>query len=329
VTIVEPGAPGGVATPASFAWINATWGNPEPYFRFRMRAIAEWTRLAAAVPGIELAWMGGLCWDLSPADLAAFVAEHGSWGYGIRRVDRDEAARLEPNLMDPPEFAVHVPGEGAVEPAPAARALIAAAVRDGAKLMTGEHVLALAVENGRVVGVSMAGGILRADEVVLAAGIASPDIAATAGIGMSLDTPPGLLIHSRPHARLLNGLVLGERAHMRQTAEGRIVAGSDFGGADPGIDAADTARLLFAETQAMLRGGDALELDFHTLGYRPTPADGFPMIGRFDGVDGLYVTVMHSGITLAPIVGLLATQELTTGERDLALAPYRPSRFAQ
>jgi glycine/D-amino acid oxidase-like deaminating enzyme len=86
---------------------------------------------------------------------------------------------------------------------------------------------------------------------------------------------------------------------------------------------------LFAETQAMLRGGDALELDFHTLGYRPTPADGFPMIGRFDGVDGLYVTVMHSGITLAPIVGLLATQELTTGERDPALAPYRPSRFAQ
>ena len=36
--------------------------------------------------------------------------------------------------------------------------------------------------------------------------------------------------------KLLNGLVLAERLHMRQTAEGRIIAGSDFGGADPGMD---------------------------------------------------------------------------------------------
>ena len=30
---------GGVATPTSFAWINASWGNPEPYFRLRARSI--------------------------------------------------------------------------------------------------------------------------------------------------------------------------------------------------------------------------------------------------------------------------------------------------
>ena len=109
---------------------------------------------------------------------------------------------------------------------------------------------------------------------------------------------------------------------MRQTAEGRIVAGSDFGGTEPGADPVETARALFAEVQAMLKGGDALKLDFHTLGYRPTPSDGFPIIGRAAGVDGLYVAVMHSGITLAPVVGLFATQELTTGRRDPLLAPY-------
>ncbi|TJU91041.1 MAG: FAD-binding oxidoreductase, partial [Mesorhizobium sp.] len=30
--IAADSAAGGVATPNSFAWINATWGNPEPYF---------------------------------------------------------------------------------------------------------------------------------------------------------------------------------------------------------------------------------------------------------------------------------------------------------
>lgn len=329
VTIIEAGKPGGVATPASFAWINATWGNPEPYFRLRMRSIAEWTQLAAAVPDIELAWTGGLCCDLPPSDLKAFAAEYGSWGYGIRRVDRSEASRIEPNLLEPPALAAHVRGEGAVEPASAARALVAAAVRGGATLKSGAQVRALVHEDGRVTGIKTADGILRADEVVLAAGIASPEIAATAGVSVLLDTPPGLLVHSRPHAKLLNGLVLAERLHMRQTAEGRIVAGSDFGGTDPGADPVETANMLFAQVPAMLKGGDAVKFDFHTLGYRPTPADGFPIIGRVDGVDGLYVTVMHSGITLAPIVGLFAMRELTTGRRDPLLAPYGPSRFAQ
>jgi glycine/D-amino acid oxidase-like deaminating enzyme len=116
---------------------------------------------------------------------------------------------------------------------------------------------------------------------------------------------------------------------MRQTAEGRIVIGADFGGADPGADAGATAHALFAETKAMLRGADALALDFHTVGYRPTPADGFPIVGRADGLAGLYLAVMHSGITLAPAVGLFAVDELLKGRRDPLLAPYGPSRFGQ
>ena len=183
-----------------------------------------------------------------------------------------------------PDFALHVAGEGAVEPAPAAQVLVADAVRRGAKLMTGTRVEALVRDNGRVVGVR--DGRRRPcapTRWCLPPALHAPDLAATVGVGLPIDTPPGLLVHSRPHGeRLLNGLVLGERLHMRQTAEGRIVAGSDFGGADPGADAADTARALFAEVQAMLVGGDRLELDFHTLGYRPTPADGFPIIGRAD-----------------------------------------------
>ncbi|TJV65553.1 MAG: FAD-binding oxidoreductase, partial [Mesorhizobium sp.] len=69
-----------------------------------------------------------------------------------------------------------------------------------------------------------------------------------------------------------------------------------------------------------LRGADGLELDFHTVGYRPTPADGFPIVSRADGVGGLYIAVMHSGITLAAAVGLFAAREILEGERDVLLA---------
>jgi glycine/D-amino acid oxidase-like deaminating enzyme len=294
-----------------------------------MRSFAEWKRLAAECPGIQLGWVGGLFWDLPRDELEAYATEYAGWGYGIRRVDEAEAARIEPGLVAPPEFALHVAEEGAVEPAAAARAMVADAVRGGARLISGARVAGLVLENGRVVGIRTPDATLRADEVVLAAGVASPELAATAGVSLPLDTPPGLLVHSRPHGRLLNGLVLGAGPHVRQTAEGRIVAGADFGGADPGADPAGIASALFAEVQAMLEGGDALTLDFHTLGYRPMPSDGFPIIGRADGVDGLYVAVMHSGITLAPVVGLFATEELLDGRRDPLLAPYGLSRFGQ
>jgi glycine/D-amino acid oxidase-like deaminating enzyme len=91
--------------------------------------------------------------------------------------------------------------------------------------------------------------------------------------------------------------------------QGRIIAGQDFAGGDPGGNPDATARDLFATAKAALRGG--LELDFHTVGYRPTPTDGLPIIGRAEGVDGLYIALMHSGITLASAVGLFATREIS------------------
>jgi glycine/D-amino acid oxidase-like deaminating enzyme len=329
VTVIADSRAGGVATPNSFAWINASWGNAQPYFRLRIRSMAEWKRLAKDLPSIPLAWCGGLCWDLPAARLEAYAAEHSIWGYGIERVDRARAAHIEPNLTELPAFALHVAEEGVAEPVAATRVLLADAERLGARMLTGTAVIALVQSNGRVVGAETSGGRIAADEVVVAAGVGSPDIAATAGIKLSIETPPGLIVHSHPYERLLNGLVLAERMHMRQTAEGRIIAGSDFGGADPGMDAEATARDLFAAMKKMLRGADGLELDFHTVGYRPTPIDGFPIIGRAEGVNGVYVAVMHSGITLAPAVGLFAAGEILDGERDPLLAPYGLSRFAQ
>ena len=328
VTVVEAGAPGGVATRRSFAWINASWGNPEPYFRLRVRAMAEWRRLAAELPAIPLRWCGGLCWDLPAEQLEAYAREHGGWGYGIRRVDRAEAARLEPNLAAPPAFALHVAAEGAVEPEDAAHALLAAAERHGATLVRETRVTALAVTAGRAVAVETGAGRLAADDIVLAAGLGTAALAATAGVRLPLTAPPGLLVHTRPHAPLLNGLVLAPDLHMRQTAAGRIVIGADFGGAEAGADPEATARALFERARAMLRGAESLAPDFHAIGERPMPADGFPIVGRPAGLAGLAVAVMHSGITLAPAVGLFVAEDILAGRRDPLLAPYGPERFA-
>ncbi|AVA22925.1 MULTISPECIES: FAD-binding oxidoreductase [unclassified Rhizobium] len=327
VTVIAA-KPGGEATPSSFAWINASWGNPEFYFHFRRRSMAEWSRLAADLPDLPLSWCGGLCWDLPEAELEAYAARQGGWGYGLRQVDRETSAALEPHLADPPTFALHVAEEGAVEPVAAANLLLEDAARHGATLSYGMEARRLLRENGRITGVETADGVLLADHVVLAAGAGTAALAASVGIDVPIETPPGLIVHSRPAPRLLNGLVMAPELHMRQTMEGRIIAGTDFGGTDPGEKPQQAADELFAKVKTMLRGGDELELDFYTVGYRPTPKDGFPIIGGVDAAPGLYLAVLHSGVTLAPLVGSVAAAEILSGDPDPQLAPFRLSRFA-
>jgi glycine/D-amino acid oxidase-like deaminating enzyme len=320
VTVVDAEAAGGVATENSFAWINASWGNPEPYFRLRVRAMAEWRRLAAEVPAIPISWTGSLCWDLPHDRLEAYARQHGAWGYGIRPVDRAEAAGLEPHLAEPPAFALHVAEEAAVEPGDAARALLQDAQRRGARVLPNTRATGLAQTGGTITGIETDGGDLAADEVVVAAGVGTPALLASAGLRFAMHAPPGLLAHSRPHGKLLNGLVIAPDLHMRQTRSGRIVAGFDFGGADPGADPQQTAEKLFARTRRMLTRAENLELERYTVGYRPTPEGGFPAIGRVR--PGLYLAVMHSGITLAPAVGRFAAEELLGAARDPLVAPY-------
>jgi glycine/D-amino acid oxidase-like deaminating enzyme len=330
VTVVDAGTGGGQATPASFAWINASWGNPEWYSRFRRRSMAGWRRLEMAVPGVRVDWCGGLLWDIPPAGLRAYAEEQRRWGYGIREVDRAGALAIEPNLIDPPELAVHVAEEGMLEPEETARALLAAAVSRGARFLPDVHVAALRESGGRISGVVTASGeTIPADETVVAAGVDSARLLESTGFGMRLDAPAGLVAHStRTTRRLLGGLVMTPRFHVRQTREGRLIAGSDFGGSNPAGRQLEVAEGLVAAIRQAIRGADDLALDFVTVGLRPTPHDGFPAIGRPAGLAGAYLAVLHSGVTLAPVVGELAAREIATGDRDADLAPYDPNRDA-
>jgi glycine/D-amino acid oxidase-like deaminating enzyme len=70
-----------------------------------------------------------------------------------------------------------------------------------------------------------------------------------------------------------------------------------------------------------------LTLEKVTLGFRPLPKDGYPLIGFPEGAPGIYLAVMHSGVTLSPIVGKLAALEILDGVEVELLSSYRHSRF--
>jgi glycine/D-amino acid oxidase-like deaminating enzyme len=314
---------GGVATPNSFAWINASWGNPEFYFHFRRRSMAEWKRLAAELPGLPLSWCGSICWDLPADRLEAYAEEHGGWGYGIERIGRAEIIAREPYLTNVPDLAVAIAEEGVIEPIAAARLMLADAEAGGATFVTAA-VSGLFRSSERIAGVATSAGMIEADHVVLAAGSGTVALAASAGIRVPVKSAPSFIVHSRPFERRLNGLVIIPGLELRQTIEGRVVGCSSH---HDGQAQDEQAEDVFSRLKHMFADADGLKMDHAAIGYRPIPEDGFPIIGNC-GYRGLYIAVMHSGVTLAPLAGMLAANEILSGDVDASLAPFRLSRFA-
>ena len=316
---------GGVATPHSWAWINASWGNPPDYVKLRMASMALWHELAAVNPRLAVRWCGGLLWDLKPEALSTYVSERQAVGYGARLVSRDEISRLEPALAIVPERAVHVAEEGDIDQDAATLGFLEEAARHGAETRISQPVESLA-ERGGTVFLKMADGdVMRADEIVLAAGSTTAEMLSGLDVALRMSSPAGLLIRTQPAAPMLKGLVMAPELHVRQTADGRLVAGSDFGGADRGLQPEATAQMIFAHLQHLLK--KPLELQGFGVGHRPTPDDGLPAVGRPQGFKNLTVAVTHSGVTLAPAIGTFVAEEILQGERNALLMPFHPDRL--
>ena len=258
------------------------------------------------------------------AAFATAVRAHRAWGYPIRMVGREEFRRLEPHVAEPPEGAAFAACEGSVAPVAATRALLDAAGALGAVVVEGREVRGWRTRNGRVVGVETADGAIAADHVVLAAGTASQALARGLGVPLAMANSPGLLIHTEPAAPLLDRLVLAPGLHLKQDPGGAIVAGADFGGGAAPDDPRREARRLLARMRARLIGGEALALAAVTVGERVIPEGGLPVIGQPPGLAGLHLAVMHSGVTLAPLVGRLVADEVLDGVTADLLAPFRP-----
>ncbi|BBE71634.1 NAD(P)/FAD-dependent oxidoreductase [Oharaeibacter diazotrophicus] len=324
VTIVdaEPEV-GGRATRASWAWINASWGNTLPYYTLRRASMAAWHALEREVPGLAVDWCGGLVWDLPPDELEAFAGDHAAWGYAIERLETPAIAALEPAIAPPP-VAVSCPEEGVIDPVAATRALLDDAVAAGATLRLGTAVRRIATADGRVTGVEIDGGTVPADAVVLAAGTATDALAAPLGVTVPLRPAPGLVVRTRPQPPLVRRALIPPHMEVRQRADGSLLIAANL--LDDDTDGARSAAHCIARAGELVSTPEPLVLDGWTVGLRPMPADGFPLVGAVAAVPGLHVAVTHSGVTLAAALGSMVAIEVLDGVRDPLLAPFALDR---
>ena len=326
VTVLEAGLPAGLASGRNFGWINASFFVSEDHFRLRVASIAAHHRLAAEVAGYDVRWSGCLWWEREGPAMDALARQLTGWGYPVAVLDTAAIRQAEPLLGNLPQRALRFASEGAADGARLTRALLRAAKGFGAVVRTREAVITLTGTPSRITGVLTPNGAIVADVTVLATGCATDPLLAPFGASLGVLRSRGTLLLTHPVEGRLSHVIAGPDGELRQRPDGRLlmpVSVNHQAVSSTGPDAPAAIEAVHARLRRMLPG-QRIVVDRLVTADRPVPADGVPAVGTLTGLEGLVVAVMHSGITLAPVVAeALAAQVLSVHRSDL-LRPFAP-----
>ncbi|MFI7099381.1 NAD(P)/FAD-dependent oxidoreductase [Streptomyces sp. NPDC050161] len=341
VTVIDAGGPASGTSSATFSIDVTHLKTPYSYYELNRRSAAAHLTLGEELGGAVWRHQVPLVQWGHTARERRVINERAqrlrSWGHECRTTGTEALADLAPGA-DPaacaaPELVVHE--QAAWYDAPLlARTLLDRAALNGAAIRYGLRVTALLRRGGRIVGVSTEGRRWEADHVINCAGPDAGRIAALADVPLPLTRIPGLVGESTPVPAARLGAILATPGVDLRPAPGDRVCSISWPvdallPADGDIEQEQRPGL---EEELHHRGGEVLPalrtawLAGVRRGVRPVPADGLPLVGTVPGADGLYCVVTHSGVTLAPLLGELAADEILSGRAVPALAPYRPSR---
>lgn len=344
LTVIDRQGPATHASRASFAWINATWSKqPQAYHALNQAGVARWKLLQPEL-GLPVRWGGSLEGNADASkekELAIHVAEQMAWGEQTKILSGGDLAELEPNVdftsLSQVVYSAH---DGATNPIASTQAFLGAAVALGAKLLYPCELTGVNLEGGRLKSVTTSGGNIAADRLVLATGAAADAAKRFADWDVPLRDAPGATAVTAPMPPIINRVLWMPKVHLHQRDDGRIVLGEDDGPPASHADrlaghpndfpsreiALQHAARMLKEAQRYVPDLTAVNFENIVIGWRPMPIDGFPVLGASPSRPDVYLSVMHSGVTLAPQAGLLATKEIVEGALAEELKPFRPDR---
>ena len=278
----------------------------------------------------------------SRGDLEANVAMQRDLGIDAAIVDADELRDIDPNvLLEEGEVAAFEPGAGTADAMAACNTLASAVLKAGVLIKTDTSVTSIRHADGRVTGVETTDGPIAADHVVLAPGAFAHILLRPLGYDLPMiPSTSRIAIFRWPvdrdprHPALtdnVNGLwlrpifddstLIGAERGVRRVVE-------DPENANETIDQeyVEHCRLQLARRYPIMRhavgrGG--------WTGILMRSADDRPIIGPFEGMEGLLGLVGDSGTSFktAPAVGRALAQVIAQGKSDFDLTPFHASRF--
>ncbi|MCU0828144.1 MAG: FAD-binding oxidoreductase [Tabrizicola sp.] len=324
-TLLSTHAEGGLASAASFGWLNASYYLNHPHYRLRHEGLAAHRRLQDQLPGLPTTWQGCLWYEATGDAQEETATDLTALGYKVDRLTRAQVAERLPSLGPVPDTALFFPEEGVSDPALLARALIAAS---GAEVMRAT-VQSLTEEAGRLTGVLTDLGPVPATRVILATGTGTPALLQSFGYTLPMLKRPGLMIRTNPLPPICPVVLATPDQEVRQDAQGHLIAPASAGHQSDHAEVLGAFPVVVNATLQRLRAlfpGQEIHFAHQAMAMRPVPGDGLPVVGQ-GSIEGLWLAVMHSGATLAPVVAECLAEEITGGPESQLLKDFRPERF--
>jgi glycine oxidase len=245
----------------------------------------------------------------------------GPWP-GVELLDRDQVAELVPELVPMPAGLL-ASDQARVHPL----RLAAALARRAGSVATGVAMSDLEVGRGRILRVRTSAGELHPGVVVFATGLAPEP-----WVSVPQRLVKGHLIATEPVSfRLVCGLH-SPGLGVGSMADGGLLAG---GTRDEGDHSAQVRPEVIQRIQRrlgeLLPAAHQVRVRYQWCCFRPTTADGQPVIDRVPGLDNAWVSAGHDGdgLLMAPATGQALASWITTSQRPQEVASFGLSRFDQ
>lgn len=342
VTLIDQADPGQGTTSVSFAWINGRDKNPRHYHDLNRRALDHWPRFARQLQAEPaLTWGGELRWaatDDDAEEIVQRVRTLQSWGYPISLLDEDELTQLEPKLKPGLVTAASFTEiDGHIDTQSIIRACVQYLQNAGATLHKAQ-ITGFVKHDNKIQAVQTTDGEIPCDTVVLAAGSDTAQIAEMAQFSVPLYDTFGCTIITEPVPPIFQNISVVHtprdvppQTNFRQLPDGSVMMhggahGRVFDGGSLGQND-DEIKIVREAVARYLPALEGVPIRDVRRGRRPIPKDGHPILGFNKHVTNLYLTVMHSGVTLAPLVGECTALEILEKTQIDYLEPYRLSRF--
>ncbi len=346
VTVISDPDPGHEINWASVAWSNASskvrLKYPDHYTILNQQGMAAGRALAAELDTAPWLHVTGavelVAGPEARARLEADLIHLTDFGYPIEPLSPDDLERVLPGVrIGDDETAVLFPTEAWID-APALLSGLTGAISAAGGQFVRHAVTGFTRTEHSLSSVVLDDGTARtADHYVIAAGAWSGELGALADIDIPVlpatnSKVPGLVVAITSPEPGLGPIVVAPEIIIRPFGPGRAVLANDNHGhvltlESPRSDLVSAANVLLGRAGARVPElADAAILDVR-LGRRSIPSDSITIAGPAANTDNVYVLTTHSGFSLAPLLGRLASREILVGENNELLAPYRPSRF--
>ena len=312
---------------ATHAWIWIHSKSPSWYAEFSMYSADLYGYLQRKIGDIEFNRTGGISpfFTEGEREQAQKLAEcQGEVGIDIQILSRDEALLREPALSPEILGAMYSNADGNVNPMRLVDQYMRSSKKNGVTYELYNPVTGIEKKQGSFI-VTTENATFSCKKLVLSAGIWTKQLGKMLGITVPVKPVKGQIIITEPLAPLLK-LTLST---MRQTSNGEVLIGISKEYA--GVDRRSTLDVMIETANMGIKVVPALaraKIVRSFAGLRVMPEDDFPILGMVPGIENLYIAVMHSGITLSPLVGTLMTELIRSGETSIPIERFSIARFA-